>query len=66
MNFIQIHGSMINPKKIRNLVSCDLVGSHCPLIHVNFYPPLTDVVFVFRNEKDRDNKFNDIRKRQGV
>jgi len=64
MNFIQIGGLSINPKKVRNLISHNLARTQCPVISVNFYPPLADIVFLFKSKKERDDKFDDIRKRQ--
>jgi len=66
MNFIQIGGASLDPTKIHSLAALNLLRTRCPVICVNFHPPLSDVVFLFRSEKDRDEKFNDIRKRQEV
>jgi len=63
MNFIQIRGLSINPKQARDLISYNLTRTQCPVISVNFYPPLADIVFLFKNKEERDNKFEDIRKR---
>jgi len=64
MNFIQIRGLSINPKHASNVVSSNLTRTQVPTICVNFKRPLADIIFLFRTKKERDNKFNDIRKRQ--
>jgi len=61
MNFIQIQGASINPRTVHNIVSCEVKKR--PLICVNFCSPLADVSFLFKNNEERDSKFNDIRKR---
>jgi len=66
MNFIQIMGSSMNPRQVQSLVSRNLLRTQHPVISVNFHPPLADVVFIFKNKRERDDKFDDIRKRQEV
>ena len=64
MNFIQIAWLSINPKRVHNIVSCNTAKGGHPVICINFHPPLANLIFPFRSERDRDEKFNDIRKRQ--
>jgi len=66
MNFIQIRGLSINPKQVYDLTSYNLTRTQCPVISVNFHPPLADIIFLFKNKEERDNKFDDIRKRLEV
>jgi len=63
MNFIQINGTSFNPGNAHSVVSINSRSGR-PLILVNFYQPLADIVFLFNSEEERDSKFEDIRERQ--
>lgn len=55
---IQVQGIPIDPERARNIVSCDL-SHQAYLIRVNFYPPMADIIFLFRDEESRDLAFSD-------
>lgn len=56
---ISIQDVVIDPQKAKNIISCNMLCRKGYLIVVNFYPPLADIIFLFRSKKNRDKAFND-------
>ena len=58
---IHIQGLQISPEEAKDIVSYDTVskGEKYHLIRVNFYPPLADIIFLFKDEESRDEAFSD-------
>lgn len=59
---IQIQGIQITPEEAKDIVSYDTVSSkeRHYLIRVNFYSPLADIIFLFKDEESRDLAFKDV------
>jgi hypothetical protein len=58
---IYIQDIPIDPEEADNIVSYDTISNQKKhyLIRVNFYPPKADVIFLFKDEEDRDRAFSD-------
>lgn len=58
---IQIQDIPISSEEARDIVSYDTVSNRKRryLIRVNFYPPLADLIFLFKDEESRDRAFSD-------
>ena len=58
---IQIQGVPIRQEEAKNIVSYDTISNQkrYHLIRVNFHSPLADIIFLFKDEKSRDQAFSD-------
>ena len=58
---IHIQDVPISSEEAKDIVSYDTTskGKKFHLILVNFYPPLADIIFLFKDEESRDVAFSD-------
>ena len=65
---IQLQGVQISSEEAKNIVSYDTISNRkrYHLIRVNFYPPKADIIFLFKDERSRDEAFKDAQQQEAI